>query len=185
VVQFPGFEYNVARARELMAQAGYADGFRLTLYNTSDNQQEADTSVIVQNMLAQININVEIVSVEFATFLAAVTAGQQDMHVLSWNNGMADPDYGLTLYNSANIGASNRFRYNNPEVDRLLLAGREELDPKRRLEIYEEAQRIIVRDVPAVFLMHGEELVALSPQIAGFVNFPIRLARLNTVRFVN
>jgi peptide/nickel transport system substrate-binding protein len=185
VIDFDPFEFDLDRAKELMAEAGYADGFSLTLYNTSDNQQEADTSVILKNMLSQINIDVEIVSVEFATFLQAVTAGEQDMHVLSWNNSMADPDYGLTLFHSNNIGASNRWRYNNPDLDRLLDLGRKELDPAKRLEIYHEAQRVIVADVPAVFLMHGEELVALSPKVRGYVNFPIRQSRLQDVTLVD
>lgn len=185
VIDLPHLEFDLDRARQLMAEAGYADGFSVTLWNTSDNQQEADTAVILQNMLAQINIDVQIVSVEFATFLHGVTQGQQDMHVLSWNNITGDLDYGLTLYHSSNIGASNRFRYNNPEVDRLLNLGRQELDHERRLEIYAEIQRIIHYDAVAVFLLHGEELVATSPSIRGFVNFPMRSPRLNTVQFVN
>ena len=182
VVDFPGIEFNLDRARELMAEAGYEDGFTLTLWNNADNQECVDTSVILQNMLAQIGIEVEIVSVEFATFLAGVTAGEQDMHVLHWNNITADPDYGLALWHSSNIGASNRFRYDNPEVDGLLDQGRAELDPARRTEIYNEVQRLIVEDMPAIFLVHGEELVALSPNVEGFVNFPNRIPELHTVR---
>ena len=185
VIEFEPFEYNLDRARQLMAEAGYADGFSVSLWNTAANQQEVDTSVILQNMLGQINIDVEIVSLEFATFIQGINAGNHDMYVLSWLNGLADADYGLTLFHSNNIGGSNRFRYSNPELDRLLDRGREELNPVTRLEIYREAQRIIVGDVPAVFLLHGEELVALSPNIRGFVNFPNRSPRLNNVRIVN
>ena len=185
VVEFEPVEFNLDRARQLMAEAGYADGFAVTLWCTVDNQQEVDKAVIIQNMLAQIGIRVEVVSLEFATFLHGVTVGQHDMYVLSWNNISADPDYGMTLWHSSNIGGSNRFRYHNPEVDRLLDLGRQELNPVARLAIYEEVQRLIVADRPAVFILHGEELVALSPNVGGFVNFPIRISRLNTVYFRN
>jgi peptide/nickel transport system substrate-binding protein len=185
VVEFEPLEYNLDRARQLMAEAGYPNGFSINVWCTVDNQQEVDKAVIIQNMLAQIGIRVEVVSLEFATFLHGVTTGQHDMYVLSWNNISADPDYGLALWNSSNIGGSNRFRYHNPEVDRLLNLGRQELNPVARLEIYREVQRLIVADRPAVFLLHGEELVALSPNIGGFVNFPIRISRLNTVYFKN
>ena len=184
-VDFPPIEFNLDRARQLMAEAGYANGFSATLWNTVANQQEVDKSIIIQNMLAQININVEIVSLEFATFLSGVTAGQQDMHVLTWNNLMSDPDYGMLLYKTVNIGASNRFRYSNPEVDSLLERGRAELDPVARSEIYRQAQHIIRDDMPAVFMLYGEELVAVSPRIQGFANFPIRSPRFNTVSFRN
>jgi len=182
-IDFPPYEFDLVRARQLMAEAGYPNGFSATLWNTVANQQEVDKSVIIQNMLAQININVEIVSLEFATFLSGVTAGRQDMHVLTWNNLMSDPDYGLILFHSSNIGGSNRFRYSSPEVDSLLDRGRAELDPAARLEIYREAQHIIRNDMPAVFMLYGEELVALSPNINGFANFPIRSPRFKTVSF--
>ena len=185
VVEFEPLEFNPDRARALLAEAGFPDGFSINLWCTVDNQQEFDKAVIIQNMLAQIGIRVEVVSLEFATFLHGVTTGQHDMYVLSWNNISADPDYGLALWHSSNIGGSNRFRYSNPEVDRLLDLGRRELDPVTRLAIYEQAQRLIVADRPAVYLLHGEELVALSPRVGGFVNFPIRISRLNTVYFRN
>ena len=168
-----------------MAEAGYANGFSVTLFVASDNQQEMDTAVILQNMLAQINIDVQIVAMEMGAFLAAATAGHQDMHLLSWNSFSGDHHNGLILFHSDSIGASNRFRYSNPEVDRLLNLGAGELDPVRRIEIYKEVQRLIHYDTPGIFLMIGEELVALSPNVTGFVNFPFRFPRLNTVHFIN
>jgi len=185
VVQFEPLEFNPDRARQLLAEAGYPNGFSVSLWCTVDNQQEVDKAVIIQNMLGQVGINVEVVSTEFATFLQGVTAGRHDMYILSWNNAMADPDYGLTLFHSSNIGGSNRFRYHNPEVDRLLDLGRQELNQTARFELYRQAQELIFADTPAVFLLHGEELVALSPRIDGFENFPTRISRFNTVRFTN
>ena len=184
-LEFDGFEFNLDRARELMAEAGYADGFSLELWNTADNQLEVDTSVILQNMLGQIGIDVNIVSVEFAAFLASINNGEHDAYVLSWNNITADPDYALTLFHGGNIPSPNRFRYQNTELDRLLDMGREELNAPARLEIYRQAQHIIAEDMPAVFLLQGEELTALSPQVQGFVNFPIRTSKFNTVYFAN
>jgi peptide/nickel transport system substrate-binding protein len=107
------------------------------------------------------------------------------MYILSWNNMPADPDYGLVLFHSDSIGGGNRFHYSNPELDRILDEARAELNPARRVALYEQAQRILVHDKPLLFLLHGEELCALSPRIGGFVNFPPRVARLNTVYFRN
>ncbi|MCL2602772.1 MAG: ABC transporter substrate-binding protein, partial [Treponema sp.] len=182
-VDFDLPKFDLDRAQQLMAEAGYANGFSISLWCNVSNQQEVDKAVIIQNMLAQIGIKVEVVSLEFATFLQGVTQGQHDMYILSWTNIATDPDYGLALFHSSNIGGSNRFRLNNPEIDRLLNLGRQELNPVARLAIYEQVQRLIVEARPAVFLLHGEELVALSPHIAGFVNFPIRIPKLHTVYF--
>ena len=190
VLDFEPVEFNPARARQLLAEAGYPNGFSVSLWCTSDNQQEVDTAIIIQNMLGQVGINVEIVTMEFAIFLSATRQsatgpGGHDMYVLSWNNMPADPDYGLVLFHSNSIGGGNRFHYSNPALDRILDEARAEINPARRTQLYEEAQRILVYDKPLLFILHGEELCALSPNITGFVNFPPRVARLNTVRFTN
>ena len=151
------------------------------------NQQDTDKSIIIQNMLAQVDINVELVSVEFATFIDGINNGHHDMFATGWTNVSADPDYGLTpIFHSANFGsAGNRHFYHNPEVDRLLDLGRQELDWAVRYEIYQEVQQIIRDDAPGVFIWQVEELVCLSPDLRGFINFPIRTPRLNTVYFAN
>ena len=184
-LEFEGIEFNVDRALELMEEAGYADGFPLSLWVNADNQLEVDTAVILQNMLGQIGIDVEITSAEFATFLASINAGEHDAYVLSWTNMTFDPDYALTLFHGSSRPSPNRFRYHNPELDRLLDLGREEMDPALRLEIYHQAQEIIVQDMPAVFLMQAEELTALSPNLRNFLNFPVSTPRLANVYITN
>ncbi|MCL2564393.1 MAG: ABC transporter substrate-binding protein [Defluviitaleaceae bacterium] len=179
------YQFNLERARELMAEAGYADGLSLTLWSNIANQQDTDKAVIIQNMLAQIDIDVELVSVEGATFMEGINTGQHDMHLTGWTNVSADPDYGLfpLFHSSAHGSGGNRTFYTNAEFDRLLDLGRQELDSATRLEIYREAQEILINDAPAVFIWHVEELVCLAPELDGFINFPIRTPRLNTVFF--
>ena len=178
IVDFPPAEINLDLARRLMAEAGHAGGLTLSLWVNAGNQLETDMAVIIRNMLAEIGINVEIEAVAFATWAAGTTAGAHDMFLHNWGNVTADPDYGLMIYHENAIGGANRFFYRNPELNRLLDAGRAELDPAERLRIYEEAQRIIVEDVLAINIWQAEELICISPNLRGFRNFPIGTPRL-------
>lgn len=176
---FDPHPFNVGRARELMAEAGFADGLTLSLWSNVANQVDTDQAIIIQNMLAEINIDVEIVAVEFATFASRTHAGDHDMYLHGWTNPPADPDYAMILFHSNSIyGTGNRMFYSNPEVDRLLDLGRMELDPARRLQLYEEAQQLIVADMPAVWILQSEALVSIAPGLRNFVNFPINTPRL-------
>ena len=181
------FEFNLDRARELLAEAGYADGFSLELWSNVASQQDTDIGIIIQNMLAQVDIDVSLVTLEFATFMEGINNGQHGMYATGWTNVSADPDYGLTpLFHSSNFGgAGNRMFFSNPEVDRLLDLGRQELDWNVRYEIYQEVQHILRDEAPAVFIWQSEELVGISPDLNGFVNFPIRTPRFKTVFFGN
>ena len=178
IVPFPPFEVNLDLARSLMAEAGHAGGLSLNLWVNVANQLDVDMAVIIRNMLAEIGIDVEIVSVEFATWASRTLAGDADMWLHGWTNVSADPDYGLMLFHESNIGAGNRFFYRNPEMNRLLDLGKAELDPVERLRIYEEVQRLAHEEVLAVYIWQAEELVCISPRLQGFRNFPIGTPRL-------
>jgi len=180
-------DFNPDRARELLADAGYADGLSLSLWSNVATQSDTDMGIIVQNMLAQVGISVELVPVEFATFVEGINSGQHDMYAANWGNVTADPDYGIApLFHSSNFGGGgNRHFYHNPEVDRLLDQGRLELEWAVRYEIYQEVQEILRYDAPGVFVWQTEELVGLSPELSGFMNFPIRSPRLHSAYFGN
>jgi len=178
MINFPATQVNLPRARQLMAEAGYAGGLTLDLWVNMSNQVETDMAVIIRNMLAEIGINVEIVAVEFATWAAGTVAGSHDMFLHNWGNVTADPDYALGIFHEIGIGGSNRNHYRNPQLNSLLDRGRAELNPAARRQIYNEAQQVIHDDVVAIFLWQPEELICISPRLRGFVNFPIGTPRL-------
>ena len=182
IVEFEPFEFNLDRARELMAEAGFADGLTLTLVCNVNNQWDTDTAVIVQGMLAEIGINVVIEASEFAVFMSRANAGQHDMFLHGHTNPPADPDYALVQFTSGGIGgAGNRFFMRNEEIDRLFAASRSEVDPAKRAELINEIQKLVWEYSPAVWITQGEDLVGITPGLSGFVNFPINTPRFWTV----
>ncbi|SCX89769.1 glutathione ABC transporter substrate-binding protein [Alkaliphilus peptidifermentans] len=167
------YGYNVEKAKELMAEAGLADGFKTTIW-TNENQQRMDISEIIQNQLRAINIDVEVKVMEWGAYLDGTAAGEHDMFILGWVTVTGDPDYGLyALFHSAQHGAAgNRTFYTNTRVDELLDSARVETDPSMREKFYLEAQEIIRNDAPWIFNNNGENIDGLRKNVKGYMQHP-------------
>ena len=174
------FPHNMDRARELLIEAGYnptpgePGGFSTSIWWNIPNTQREMIAEMVAFALAMLNIHVDIVAMEWAAYLDGTAAGDHDMFLLGYVSVTGDPDYSLfPLFHTANWGTpGNRSFSGSPELDALLEAGRSELDPQRRLEIYAEAQYYLRNDAPWVFLHHAETLIASVPNMEGFVINP-------------
>ena len=89
-----------------------------------------------------------------------------------------EPDYYYAYFNSARIpskeapDSTNRWRYRNPAVDAATDAGRRELDPVRRKEIYDQVQRLVATDVPVVALWHEDNIAVISKRLSGYTLAP-------------
>ena len=164
------FEFDVERALELMAQAGYSEGFRLSVATNAGNQVRADIAEMVQNQLRAINIDVTIDIYEHAIFLERTAAGYHDMFVFGTTPANPDPNTLLySMFHSSMFGApGNRMFYYNPEVDRLLHMGRAELDKAVRAQMYADVQHLIRDDAPQVFLHQGEEIHISRSNVRNF-----------------
>ena len=106
--------------------------------------------------MKQIGIDLVIETVEWGAFLDGTARGDHEMYLLGWGTVTRDPDYGMfELVSSSTMGAAgNRSFYSNPEVDRLLEAGKTELDPEKRKDIYKQIQEIIRRDIPMYMIVY-------------------------------
>ncbi len=177
-----GYEYNPEKAKELLAQAGYPNGFKTTIW-TNDNPLRMQIAEMFQANLAEVGVDVEVQIIPWATYLADTAAGKHDMFILGWVTVTADPDYGLyALFHSSQFGdAGNRSFYANERVDELLDLGRREADPDKRLAIYAEAQELIVEEAPWAFLIATSEVNGMQENVEGFVPHPAGHHRLSTV----
>ncbi|MFN2324230.1 MAG: ABC transporter substrate-binding protein, partial [Trueperaceae bacterium] len=149
----PFDERNVERARELLAEAGYPDGFTFDLYITSTYDFLRDPAEIVQSNLAEIGVTANIVLEDWSIFLPNFLAKDYTA-AISGTSGQTDPDMFLyTTFHSTSSG--NYMNFANAELDELLTRGRQEPDPEARRQIYLEAQQIVLEQSPQVFLFHS------------------------------
>lgn len=176
-----GIEFDIEAAAELLAEAGYEDGFTAEI--TAMDRTAIDIATFIQSQLAELDIELEIYQKESGAFLDYVANGEHEMFIGGWGTVTLDADYGLyPLLHTSNIGSSgNRTGYSNAEVDALLDEAREEGDEARRLELYEEIQEIVIEESPLVPLYHPNLLTGLSDEVEGYAQHPASFHLLREV----
>lgn len=176
------YEYDPALAKALLAEAGYPNGFKTTIW-TNENALRIQVAELFQADLAQVGIDVEIKVLPWATYLEETGKGNHDMFILGWSTVTGDADYGLyALFHTSQFGsAGNRTFWGTEEIDKLLDLGRQTIDPEERLAAYWEAQEKIVDGAPWVFLFSQSYVDGMRSNIEGFVQHPTGSHRLWTV----
>ena len=172
--------YNPAKAKELLTEAGYPNGFNTTLWVMPVSRPYMfDPSKIgeaIQSYLEAVNIHVEIFQIDWSTYLAKVQAGEHPMCLLGWTGDNGDPDNFMNMLYGANqctLGtAGNVAFYNNTEVQELFTAALETYTSSERAELYKEAQEIIHEDAPFVYLAHANQHLVFRTSVKGFVMNP-------------
>lgn len=168
-----GYDFDPEKAKELLAEAGYPDGFTTTIW-TNDNPVRIKIAEIVLQHLSDVGIEATMEIVEWGAYLERTSAGEHDMFILGWVTVTGDADYGLyALYHSSQHGgAGNRTFFDNPEVDALLDEGRTSGDPDERFEAYAQAQQIILDEAPQIFLYFQTQNIGSQNYVDGFRMHP-------------
>lgn len=178
----PTYDFDPARARALLDEAGLRDPdgdgpeprLRLALRTSTDRMRQSIARAIGA-MLGDVGIEVDVRPSEVATLIADLNRGRFELatmqvpevfepHVLSWF-------FGSDKIPGAGREGANRWRYHNPELDRLFAAGIATTVRAERRAIYVDAQRILATDLPVVPLWH-EDVVAITSRRAAAFDVP-------------
>jgi len=176
----PAWPYDPERAKRLLDEAGYPDPdgdgprprFRLS-FKTTHLDLRRRIAEAFKEQFDEVGIDLEVRSYEWATFYSDVKKGNFHLYSLAWV-GVMDPDALYRIFHSASVppAGDNRGRYGNPEVDRLLEAGRRTADREKRKRIYGQAQKILAHDLPYVPLWWWKNVIVKKPALQGFVPYP-------------
>ncbi len=167
------YEYNPEKAKQLLAEAGYPNGFKTSI-STDDGAVRNRIAVVAQSKLKEIGIDATINSMEWGKYLDMTAKGEHEMFILGWSTNTGDADYGLAgPYLSTNHGdGGNRSFYTNTAVDKLIIDASHELDEAKRIELYKLAQQQIVEDVPTILLYHKNMNSGIQKNIKGYKVHP-------------
>ncbi|MBP1970201.1 peptide/nickel transport system substrate-binding protein [Virgibacillus natechei] len=162
-------EYDIEEAKDLLAEAGYEDGFETEIW-TNDSQERIDIATYTQNELAEIGIDASIEIVEWGAYLDSTANGEHEMFILGLSLGTADADYPLhMMFHSHNVGATgNRSFMEDETFDEMLHEARVEQDEDTRLELYVEATEYLNEQAPMAFLYHPAHIMAHRDNVEGF-----------------
>ena len=168
------YEYDPEKARDLLAEAGYADGFTFDLWTMPvprpympDPNRAAEA---LQTDFAEIGLTANIVTMEWATYLDELTQGNQEVYMIGWSGVNGDPDYFLNnLLAEHSIPDPNYSRYRNAELTELLLDAQSVLDEKERAAMYARAQEIVHEDAAMIPLVHTRPALGVSKRVQDYV----------------
>lgn len=151
----PAYEPDLERARELLAEAGYPDGFSTTI-TTDSVAYHQQAAAIVQQQLRRIGIEAEINIVQdmYVTVSEENTPG---MHYASFS-AIIDPGYWFEWFTCDQMGQWNYWGWCNEEYDRLKDEAARTVDPEERADLYVQMQQIIDEEVPAIWVTNGASL---------------------------
>lgn len=176
------YTYDVNEAKDLLSQAGYPNGFKTTIV-TDDRKERMNVAEVISSQLKGIGIEVEVKVMEYGAYLEYTAKGQHDMFIGGWGNATGDGDYNqYNVFHSSSRGSSGNLAfYENPEVDKLIEAGRRESDAKKRNEIYAKLQEIELNEVPVIPIRTIHHVSVAGKDVRGFWLSPVGYLMLNDV----
>lgn len=164
------YGFNPDRSRALLKQAGYDATNPLRMrYKTSSDPFRIRIATIIQQQLADVGIDVELISYDWATFYGDIKAGRFQLYSLSWV-GIKSPDILRYVFHSKAIppDGANRGHYYNPEVDRLIEQAERETDMDKRAQLYRELLALLHTDLPYIPLWYEEHFSIVRQDIKGY-----------------
>ncbi|ODT65946.1 MAG: glycosyl transferase [Pelagibacterium sp. SCN 63-23] len=182
------YPHDVERARALLAEAGFADGFTMSVVV---QEQEARIAELLQAMWAEIGVTLDVRRMESGVWSAAAfgdaaqkAAEDVDAVIASWSSGVNGPDLQFRpLYHTDSFSptSANLGFYSNPDFDRLLDEAAAMTDVEARNALYGDLQEIVNNDAPHVLLYVTQDLVANRQGVEGVWTVPGGLVRVDTV----
>jgi peptide/nickel transport system substrate-binding protein len=173
------YPYDPQKAIALLKAAGYEDHDHDGILDrdgkplsfeilTNQNKEREMSAVLVQRRLKEIGIDVKIRVVEWATFISRfIKTGDFNVVLLGWGLGLEPDQFNIWHSSQQAPGQFNFIGYHNAKVDKLLEAGRVELNPDKRMKIYHEFAEILLADSPVVYLYAGYGLPAMHKRVKG------------------
>jgi len=160
-------EYDPEKAKALLAEAGYPDGFTIQLSTNQGNFFRELFVEFAQAELAKVGIKVELNKAEWGTFIGGVMDGNYEMRFHNQDAGVPDPNIIFPVYSSD--GPNNWSHYSNPQVDELLTLASGTTDLEERRTAYNEATTAIMADLPGFPAFWRPNLLVAGSQFENVV----------------
>ncbi|MBQ9330149.1 MAG: ABC transporter substrate-binding protein [Oscillibacter sp.] len=176
------YSHDTARAKALLAEAGYPDGFSMTITVPSNYQPHIDTAQVIAQQLKDIGVTAELQLVEWGTWLSDVYAGRQFQSTVIGVD--ASNMTARALLERFTSTASNDFiNYENAEYDALFAQAQASYDDAVQTAIYKQMERNLTENAANVYIQDMADLVAVRKGLEGVRFYPIYVLDLSALRY--
>jgi peptide/nickel transport system substrate-binding protein len=166
------YPHDVEKAKELLKEAGYENGFSFTITVPSNYQPHVDTAVVLVEQLKEVGIDAQIVQVEWATWLSDVYANRDfEATVCGFDASTLNASALLNRWVSDN--GKNMINYNNPEYDQVFAQAQASTDDAEQTALYKQCLEILSDTAANVYLQDLADFVAINPAVEGFTFYPL------------
>lgn len=175
---FWNYGTDLAKAKQLLTAAGYPDGFESSIDVVLGRAEDEQMATFIQASLQQIGITVTINKLAEAQYQDNRNNAKSPMQIIEWFSWVNDPFYHMYWNMLSTNTFTNSARYNNPAVDKLIMAGLYEPDAAKRESTSKQAQQIITDDAPWAFLFARDFFVPVAKNLYDFPLWPDQNPRL-------
>ncbi|HEY7465234.1 MAG TPA: ABC transporter substrate-binding protein, partial [Dehalococcoidia bacterium] len=167
--------------KKLLAESKYKDARGLGQITLTEIGGGANagitTQAIIEMWRTNLGVEVSIAQSEAASFFDDLDRGRLQMFDIGWIMDYPDPEdiIDLLFYSSSR---QNNTKYKNPQFDALVEQARTETDSTKRVQLYQQAEQILIQDMPWIPLYFGQEHFVVKPKVKGFDPLPIVIPML-------
>ena len=175
-------------AKKLLIEAGLPNGFDMTIWampvSRIYNPNARKMAELMQSDLRKVGVNVSIVEYEWNTFIQRIGEHRHDSVLLGWAADTPDPDnfFSPLLSCTATFSGKNPANWCNPQFDLLLTKALDTTDLNKRKKYYEDAQSLIIKELPLLPIAHGLRFQASSADVEGITLGPFGAISLANAR---
>lgn len=165
----PGFTYDPEKAKSLLKEAGYENGFSMTLYQGTNSPSTLKINEAIQAMLGEIGIKADIKQLDDTAYFGTRGKGELGNYVSSWSADYNDPDNFIYTFFAPKNSVNRSWNYVNKDVQDKLEQARSMTDQAARYKLYQDVEKqIVYGDFAFVPLWHLQHLFVVQPRVQNF-----------------
>lgn len=174
------YSYNVEKAKELLKEAGYENGFTFKMTIPSNYQFHISTGEVIVEQLKEIGVTAEIELIDWTSWVNDVYTNRQFEATIIGIDAKLAPSDMMLRYTSDY--SKNFCNYENEEYDEIFAKAVSTTDEDEKVEYYHQLQQILSDDAAAIFIQDPPSRVAVNKQLTGFTFYPIFVQDMSTIK---
>ncbi len=176
------YAYNVEKAKQLLSEAGYADGFSFTISVPSNYQFHVDTAQVIVELLKQVGVDAKIQLVEWSSWLSDVYKDRNyEATIIGLDANMTPSN---VCFRYVSTDPKNFINYSNPQYDEIYAKAIVETDDAKKVAYYKQLQQILSEDAASVFIQDAANIVAIKKDLTGYEFYPVYVQDMSLVHYI-